>query len=824
MYHEKRRASDIHYYSDHLQSKLNLLDSQKCAVVEAPSGYGKTTAVRHYLDNKTIAGDHVHWFVAMDEAPATLYRRLCREIGSIDEDAGERLSKIDFPNAFTIEETCDAIMSIKCNHKTWLVIDNFHFLSAILPPAFLTALSEHGGKELHIVIITQTLALHPTLNNNSISDIIGRDILHINTHDFTWSIEDIRHYFSLNGSEINRAEAAEVRSLTEGWIIAVYLQLCTYQETGTFSDGAVLQLMEDFIWNKMTSEQQDFLMLLSPFESCTIDQMCSILDCDTLPDYAVDSLSVPFVQYISKERAYKPHTVLHELIVKKRHERGEEFENECLRRAGDFCKQNDMIADAVYYYAKTKDYDRILSLDLSRVTYMEIGYCTFSEIALDIAQNCPAEITHRYSHSMLCVAWAVRLLENDDVFEELLRKLDDLLPGTGLLRAEWLLLSAYLHYPLLDKMLPIVQESAIMFDGNCSRVILPESPWAFYEYRQMTAFHAKKGAADHEADLLEEFIRVYSPLTGGHGNGADSLFRAELAHVRCDTSHAEVLAHKAAFLAENKHQKIIQAGAAKLLAEIALLKADADGWQRAMNAIEHAASGSEQNTVMLRTTLDVVYSSLLNQLRDYSRVTDWLKNADFMHEKLPASVRVNAVAIHTIFLMGQGEPARLIGLLQTMPLDKLTVYAESLYYFLLAIGFSLLGDREQARVHLELSAERFLPDELIYYFVSFSELLNDLPEELIENKYPRFLSQYKELKKQYSTGWHTLHNAIVADELPSDLTAREHEIAALAAEGLRNNEIAAKLFVSENTVRAHLRTIYQKLDIDRRAKLAQKLK
>ena len=46
----------------------------------------------------------------------------------------------------------------------------------------------------------------------------------------------------------------------------------------------------------------------------------------------------------------------------------------------------------------------------------------------------------------------------------------------------------------------------------------------------------------------------------------------------------------------------------------------------------------------------------------------------------------------------------------------------------------------------------------------------------------------------------------------------------LAAEGLRNIEIANKLFLSEHTVRAHLRSIYQKLDIDRRAKLAKIIK
>ncbi|MGE5529674.1 MAG: response regulator transcription factor [Patescibacteria group bacterium] len=55
-------------------------------------------------------------------------------------------------------------------------------------------------------------------------------------------------------------------------------------------------------------------------------------------------------------------------------------------------------------------------------------------------------------------------------------------------------------------------------------------------------------------------------------------------------------------------------------------------------------------------------------------------------------------------------------------------------------------------------------------------------------------------------------------------TAREYEVARLAAAGLRNGEIAARLMVTENTVRFHLRTIFQKLDIDRRAKLAERLK
>src|SRR5262245_33741718 len=48
------------------------------------------------------------------------------------------------------------------------------------------------------------------------------------------------------------------------------------------------------------------------------------------------------------------------------------------------------------------------------------------------------------------------------------------------------------------------------------------------------------------------------------------------------------------------------------------------------------------------------------------------------------------------------------------------------------------------------------------------------------------------------------------------LTAREIEIIALVAEGLRNREVGAQLGVSEETVGVHLRNIFSKLDVSDR--------
>ncbi|RIX51590.1 LuxR family transcriptional regulator [Paenibacillus nanensis] len=55
------------------------------------------------------------------------------------------------------------------------------------------------------------------------------------------------------------------------------------------------------------------------------------------------------------------------------------------------------------------------------------------------------------------------------------------------------------------------------------------------------------------------------------------------------------------------------------------------------------------------------------------------------------------------------------------------------------------------------------------------------------------------------------------------LTEREREVVSLVVEGLSNADIASRLFVTEATVKKHLRTVYKKINVKNRFQLVKEV-
>ena len=103
-------------------------------------------------------------------------------------------------------------------------------------------------------------------------------------------------------------------------------------------------------------------------------------------------------------------------------------------------------------------------------------------------------------------------------------------------------------------------------------------------------FHSVAGQADEEAEKFERFLAKYSELTGGHGAGADRLFRGELLCARGELEQAELLADEALSVAGTNGQFSVAVGALLLAGRVAVNRMDNDGAEAAIGRLERLQS------------------------------------------------------------------------------------------------------------------------------------------------------------------------------------------------------------------------------------------
>jgi len=212
------------------------------------------------------------------------------------------------------------------------------------------------------------------------------------------------------------------------------------------------------------------------------------------------------------------------------------------------------------------------------------------------------------------------------------------------------------------------------------------------------------------------------------------------------------------------------------------------------------------------------------------QVEPWIKNGEFQNTQLlfPSHPYLNIV--YGKVLLANAEYLKLLGRAEEF-LSMARIYpnllAQIYTYIYIAAASAQISRMDSATAALEQALSMAMPDHIYMPFVVNGEYIKPLLEELQErNLYAddiaRILVLYKQYYKAAEHGKHMMMKNSLVNK--TALTEREYEIACLAAQGLSNKEISTRLYISVNTVKTQLKSVFAKLGVNSRNLLKQKLK
>lgn len=816
-----RRA---HYFSPRLREKLRRIPQTKSTVVEAPSGFGKTTAIEDFLRTELPENVRVLHFIFWDESASGGWRRFCRTLSLIGQETGDTLLQLGLPDEDTQGEAAALMWNLECREETYLVIDDFHQIAPFVPLTVWKALLQRKESGLHLILLLQPCR---TLNLPT----CGRqDILSIDSEDLRLEPEEVGEYFREVGVSLTALQQQEAFRQTGGWMAALYLQMLHFLDSGNFSFvRGIHTLLRETVWNRLSEEQRDGLLQLCPFDSFNMRQAIFITG-KTSPAESSGEVSFDnaFIRYDPQERRYYPHHILLEFIR-------EIFENlpagrrrQILYRAGDWCAENKRIMEAFNFYYRLGDFEKLLALDLMGLTAAQEESEGYIGAILEIIEKCPAETKTRFPDSMLKLAFELFGAGCYEKFGQVCQELKTSIEHPDLpakernrLLGNLILLSSFGEYNDIEKMSAGHREAHRLIQGKTT-IIDINDPWTFDNASVLFMYHSKPGELEKELCHMEKCLPYYLELTGGHGSGADLLMRAEAYFFQGKTSRAEMPAYKARHTAQSERQHTVSLCAGLLLARIALFRGDGGEFSSSLRHMEHLLRENPQKPN--RMTGDLAFSFLMILLHCPDQAALWLRQGEINNRRLLEPAFPFAQVVYSAYLLQKGQEKTLLALseefLETAgALNCITAEIYLNIYRAAAYRRKLM--QEEARLSLRKALTLAEPDSL---FMPFAENFAFIDSLLSECGSHSFYRKTASLAARHEKGRKTVLRTLYHNVFLKELTGRELETAKLAARGFSNKEIGGQLNISENTVKKHLKIVFQKLNVSNRTALAAVMK
>jgi|GEM_PF-381728 len=813
-------TSISYYFSPHLEKCLGYIEKSGNSLIEAPVGYGKTTAVRHALE--TCKG-RTYWFPSEAEPSSDMYQHFTELLYLSDIRTVESFRRLGAPNNKSIDEFCRLIRMAKTQEDIYIVFYETYFRKALYSNKVLKAVFANKCEKIHRIYIAESYEAAKICLDT------GRNVCYIRRDDLTLGLEDIRLFYGKNGVTVTKKQAGELFDMTGGWLLALALNL-DYIAVYGFSNRrfSVDELISRIFFEKLTKHQQEEGMLFGLFTEATEGQLCYLAN---LPEVTSEMRSIlgkaPLVRYDPAQGTYSSHPVMNRFMRSRLENATRAVQKRVYIKAGDWYLLRGDRRNAISYYYMADYYEGILSLDLTNLIRLKCNGKPFAVIASEIAGAATPVMMRKYILQMLHLDYIIFSSGNIESYEKLLTELYKYAYASRdkRLMGEWELIAAYRKFPDLEAMKENFLQAEALLKGN-SRVLTAREVCLFGCPSPWYLLYNAPGSAKALCDAAKDVFSICMRIMGGRLTGAAELLEGEISRMQGDLHHAELSAYKAAYMAEGAEQVTVSYGAALLLGRVAIARSDKTALESTLHNIESMTkrfpfiADTSVNDYIFQSVRTMLYSMTV----DSSRLPD-SRNMFYLSDDSGAFGTMMVSYVDVTSMISQKKFSQAIGYMEALEqLDTRICTAAARHYIDLGLTlcYEMIGEQEKAVEYLERAIEVSAPDRIFTTFLRFREYLKplfDLPE--MQKKYAEEIKEIFEIKTYYMQKEDPLFDSGVNPFVQESLTKRELEIARMAAQGMRNKEIAETLTITERTVKAHMNVVFQKLGIDRRARLSE---
>ncbi len=812
------------YISERLQESLRPISHCAMTTVVAPMGYGKTTAVNWYLEERakaetlkiiriSVYSDNLAIF--WKNVQAAFVRAgfpFLREYPCPTDAAGGGLMADDLCHELAGETSC------------YIFIDDFHLLTDRRASTFLCMLANRLPVNVHLIVVSRDRFL-PAAEMVR----LGAKAYQIGTEQLRLNHTELAVYAHRCGTNLSDAQVESLLYSSEGWFSAVYLNLRTLSERGVLPsrNSDIYTTFIAAMIDPLPENQREFLAVMGLADEFTVEMaQCITGDADAGQILSILTAQNAFVTRLPDGTTYRFHHMMKECAERSFLTMKAETQKRYWERFGFWYEKHKQFLHAFAAYRKSENYDALL-----RVIRSDAGILLASlesENVLEALDKCPAETLKAHPFAILVLmrrmfTWRQisKMLELKALLLTAIEEHPELSEEErGNLLGECDLIMSFLCYNDISAM-SCLHRSASAQMSRPAISIQSSGGWTFGSPSVLMMFYRAPGELQNELAEMDECMPHYYKVTNNHGQDAETIMRAEAlfcqgcftdAHIELERAYAQV----------KDNGQINMELCCDFLSRRLSLHTDVE--QRYTFADRYAVllRYHDASWINLWSATSAYYHALLGKTDKIPELFSQHRLSDI---NMLAPGKPMMEMIENQVYLAQGAYARVAG----RSADLLAV-CEAMHYALVALhiriqtaaAYAQLGKHEEARTWLRKALFDAETDGFVLPFVENYDRLKPLLMREIKNDLIAKITELGEAAKAQSA----------ADDRPAAfdvLTPREFEIVELIVQRLSNREIAEKLYISEGSVKQYVNQIYSKLHIEgdtrtKRKRLAEMLR